>query len=193
MRRPQPGDASWHARREVAGHRSVAGLAPGVEIHVAAPGCRRRLAEVERVAGPVDIRDEESAAADVAGAWQHHREREGGGDRGIHGIAAIAQHRESRFGGLRLIGHHHALVADGGGLVQGERPAVRHVRDGGCGRGGGRSRRRRRTWRRAGRTGAECQQADGQEDQATTRHVGAHRRIIGAGPYNPWSCRTEMY
>ena len=190
MSGPQPRDASRDARRQVARHRAVAGLTPGVQIHVTAACRGRRLAEVERMTRSLDMGDEESAAADVASARQHHREREGRGHRGIHGIAAIAQHGESGFGGQRLIGDHHALVADRGRPVQRERPAVRHAR--GRGRGsGGRSRRRGRTWRRARCAGAECQQAGGQEGRQTTSHGDAHRRIIWAAPYNPWECRSE--
>ena len=169
MRRPQPRHAAGHTGGEMPGDRAVAGLAFRVEIHVAAGGRGRRLAEVERVALAADVRDHEAAAADVAGTRQHGRQGERRGHGRVHRVAAVAQHGESRFGGERLVADHHALHALGRRPIEREGPALWHLRR--RRRTSGQSGLRgRRCGRRVGLAAAERHEGNGEDDRQVAGH-----------------------
>ena len=106
VRRPQPGDRAGHAgclppdQERLGNH-----VAVRVQVHVAIGRERRLLAVVEEFGLSVLVNQHEAAAADIARDRIRDRKREADRNRGVHRIAAAAQHV---FGSLRAIG-----VADG--------------------------------------------------------------------------------
>ena len=69
---------------------------------------RRHLAEVEGRGGAVGgAVDDEAAAADVAGGGMGDGQREGGGDRAVDGVAALAHHLPADLRGDVALRHHH--------------------------------------------------------------------------------------
>ena len=100
---------------------SVSGLPSGAEKAVALHRSRRGLAIIDRdvlvAFGRMD--HHEAAAADIAGARIGDGHRKAGRDRGIDGIAALAQDVGADFRGEFLLRHHHAVFG-GNGMNGGE-------------------------------------------------------------------------
>ncbi len=109
---------------------------------------RRALAEIqEEVLAIGQMDGHEAAAADVAAARVHHRQRIAHRDGGIDGVATLLEDAQARFGGVVLCADHHRVfcqhrlrrhplrAADAaGGAVQGRGRDRRRTGDGG-GRG----------------------------------------------------------
>ena len=92
--------AGHAARAPTDGRRTRAGdeFAVGVEIHVARRTRGRGLAVVDdHVAAIGEVDEHETAAADIAGERINDAEGEAGGDGGVHGIAALAEHLHAGF------------------------------------------------------------------------------------------------
>ncbi len=107
------GDACGH-RTEVLSGRRV--LACFVEPHFGMRAGRCRFPEVVRICTPlVRLINQEPAAADVAGLGVGHRQGEGGGHRGIDGVAAGEQHLGAHIRGNGALGNHHAMLGSMGG------------------------------------------------------------------------------
>jgi len=53
-----------------------------------------------------------AAPANIAGAGQGYRKREPCGDRGVDGIAALAEDFGSHLGGDAVLAYHHSTAAD---------------------------------------------------------------------------------
>jgi len=129
VRELQAANGAGHARGEIAFVGQVDVDLAVAQIHRARGFAGRLLAVVEcRDLAVGGAHDHESAAADVAGARMGHREREGGGDGSVHGIATSGENR-------------------GAGVARGRRRAYDHPvfrRDAlvGCGRDGTRQSRR---------------------------------------------------
>jgi hypothetical protein len=85
-------------------------LAVGVDVHVVGRGGGGRLAEVERAGLALDAHDGEASAADVAGGGVGDREREGGRDRGIGGVAAGGEDVAADVGRDGVVGDDHAVL-----------------------------------------------------------------------------------
>jgi hypothetical protein len=98
-------------------------IAVGVQIHVGAGGRRRFFAEVDKGVLAVGEMDSgEAAAANIAAAGMHHRERIAHRHRGIDRVAARGQDFRARLGGVALGAHRHAI-----GRFDRRREFLRHI------------------------------------------------------------------
>ncbi len=107
MRGFEAANGARHAGREVSGggQRAI-DAAVLLEIHRRRRRERRLLAEVERRRrSRRRPHDHEAAAADVAGRRMRHRQREGGGHRGIDRVATAREHRRAGIAGRRRRAH----------------------------------------------------------------------------------------
>src|SRR5207237_9063235 len=88
-----------------------------LHVHLRSGGRRRDLAEIDHLhllfASQVDQR--EHTPADPARLRLHYREREGGGPRGVHRVAPVAQDRGSRLASQGMPRRHGAPRRHGGG------------------------------------------------------------------------------
>ena len=70
--------------------------------------------EIEEVRVPIGHAQQHESAADVAGFWQHDREREPGGHCGVNGVSALTHHLDARLRcQLVSAGHHGVRRAHG--------------------------------------------------------------------------------
>ena len=90
-----------------------------VEVHVGSGFGGRLLAIVEEVHLAIGAaKEQESAAAEIAGLGKNDRQRETHGHGGVHGIAALLQDGHASLGSVGLQSHHHAMPGvDGTGRV----------------------------------------------------------------------------
>ncbi len=106
--------------RQITIHAAVLDDGPlRIEEHVRT-GCQRRLfAEIdEGIAAVGQVNGHEAAAAQIAAAGMRHRQGVSHRDRGVHGVATLAQYHGSDVRGFMLSAHHHALARfqfEGGG------------------------------------------------------------------------------
>ena len=168
MGRPETGDRARHAGGARADEARVRDrLAGRVEVHVAGRRRGRGLAEVEEGLFAVDVQREEAAAAEVAGLRVGDGECERGGDRGVDGVAAAAQHIARDLG-------------------------AGSVRDGD--RGDARTRRRGRPGR-ADRSGVDGEEAEADRERGAERGSRAtgERRAAGERFHGDIRRRSSMW
>ena len=109
----QPAEAL--GERHPSAHRPRHGdRVPAARRHALAPGESRRSPQRRGAPGGVQARQivvrpkqGERVAAHAVAARLHHGEGDGGGERGVHGVAPLPQHVEAGVGGQRLRGRHH--------------------------------------------------------------------------------------
>ena len=91
-------------------HALVRGVAGRVEVHVVGRGGRRGFPVVERrhLATRRAMHDEPTAP-DVAGVRQHDLEREGDGDGGVDGVAALLEDVDARLTRERMCRDDHCV------------------------------------------------------------------------------------
>jgi len=75
----------------------------------------------------VGAEQQESAAAEIAGRGMDNGESKAGGDGGVNGIAAFAQHVEAGVGGEMVDADHHAMGCADGLFIQVGRDGGNHV------------------------------------------------------------------
>ncbi len=111
VRQRQAADGPRHAGGPGTG--PVAGARPsvGAEVHRRRGGPRRHLAEVDRDHFPAlrQVGDEEAAPAQVAGLGERHGQGERRRDRGVHRIAAGAEHVAARLRRVAFLGDDRVL------------------------------------------------------------------------------------
>ena len=118
--------AARHAHRLVAEQAEIGDhIALGVQIHVLAGGARRLFAEVdESVLAVGEMDGGEAAAADIAAAGMHHRQRVAHRHRRVDGVAAGLQDIGAHLAGIMLGTYRHAVLGlDRGRRVGGRRDA----------------------------------------------------------------------
>ena len=111
----QPGDGARHSHRAVAQVVEFEGVLAVLQPHLRGRRGRRHLAEVvgDRIAGGRAVH-QEAAAADVPGGRMGHRQREGGGHRGVHRVPPFPEDRGADLGGRMVLRDDHAVAgADG--------------------------------------------------------------------------------
>ena len=122
----QPGHGPRDADRQMAVVVPVLVVDAVFQEHRRAGAGGRRLPEVVRHGRtrrrPVE---EEAAPADIAGGGMGHREREGGGHRGVDRVAAVPERLDPHLGRHEVLGGHHPVAGPRG-----------HGRGGGETRGG---------------------------------------------------------
>jgi hypothetical protein len=89
-------------------------LAFVVQVHVSigARRCHLAIIDGDCLAAPGHVNHHESAAADVAGAWQGDRQRESHRHGRINSIAALLEDVDTDAGGRGLLGRDHAVTRE---------------------------------------------------------------------------------